>query len=625
MTQGRPKKRSFTIATLVLASLLFGLAAPLFFDVRQINLDFEPSGVVAAPRDQFDVGTPLPLHSLSQTVITTGRLLQVFPTGRKFSGTEAQAILKKGAARLALENAEVQVGGDASGVEGVGDAPWMARQAPIVSALTSLRFLDLTVHQSRIVLNLPGGYREVLDNANLLVTGTSGSTLSISGNGHWRGQDVKILIETGRARPAAAEIPVSFRLDGDLISIKFSGLLQRRGDPKILGDIDVSITRIRAFSDALNVGWPALSNDGEFILRGPVDWSQDAVAFKRASVQLDGNEANGALTLKRNKGLPLLSGTLAFDQFRLARTPLEQQEQHQPKPESWWAWVRRFWSTPMVKFLNADLRLSANEVVVGKTQLGKAAATLSLRHGKLSAQLASLTFDGGSGNGQINMDFNGLAPRTTLRGRLLGAPIGELSSALFGNSRLEGRADVTLDLTTHGSELRPMLESVAGTIDLKLKDSGGVINLDLEALAVEPIARPPAGQISDVPAKLIETILKGKTKLQALDVSIAVDAGRAECVKFVGKFDGRLAQLAGRFDLATQRMDVRGLVHADVRKPDADGKDKPIAPEVAGRQISLRGPWSMPLVELSEVKGRPEDLAAELRKKRTEKKFGGAE
>ncbi len=618
MKMSRPRKRYYSIAVVVLASLIIGLAAPFFFDAKRLKIDFEsfdfePGGVVAAPRDQFDVSSPLPVHDLTETQITSGRLSLVFPSARGYSGREAQALLDKGSGKLAINDGEIHIGGFGTYNHRQEPTQQPVTQAPIVTALLNSRFVELEIGNSKINVRLPGGYSETFREANLRVIQPEESSLTITGTAIWRGQEVRLTLQTGRQHARDSEMPILFKMDAPALSVKFSGALQRKGEAKLVGETEISIPALKDFVQILNVAWPVTSTDGGSLsLSGPLNWSSEMIAFERAAVRIDDNDANGALTIKRSGGLPLVSGTLAFDRLDLTSIGKPTKTEERLLPRNWWDTVKQVWSIPLVKFFDADLRLSAKEIQVGRTQVGKVAATLSLREGKLSAQLANLNYDGGSGSGQLTTDFNGLAPRTTVRGRLLGVPLGDLASTMFGVRRIEGRADVTLDLTAHGSELRAMLESMSGQVAVQLAKDGAV-GLDLTAFSLAPLKSDGTTDPAATAHRLLRDALQGTTQITSLNMDVSIEAGRAECKKFSATFDDRVAKIAGRFDLAMQRMDVRALVHSRIT---ADGSAGASAEQkLEGRRITLRGPWRLPHIEMADVKGRPDELAAALQDK----------
>ncbi len=605
MTRSMPRKRRFVILPILLAGLFAGLAVPLVFKSDRIAFDFEPAGVVAAPHDRYEIGAPLPVHEFSRTVVTSGRLIQVKPPGREMSGKEARSSLQNGTARLALQNAELNIGDPVNGFDAAPYPRYRAVPPPLVAALRELKFLELNIGKGRIKALFPGGFEERLSNAELLVIGRDQHAVSIRGTATWRGQAVAIEVDTGRVRPEEGAMPIIFKMRGRSILVSFTGTLKRQSGLRLEGKTSITISDVKAFASAQFISWPSLFSTSAVSLSGEMDWSDNGIAFKKANVELDNNDATGALTIKRTTGTranrhSLISGTLAFDRLSLTTVKNDKSRDDSRLPTGWWDAITSIWTIPVAKFFDADLRISANEVVVGDAELGKAAATVSLRNGKLSAQLAKLEFDGGTGDGQLTMNFNDLLPRALIRGRVQGVPLGDLSSALLGVRRIEGRANVTLDLESQGSELRPMMSGLTGKLQVSLAEPG-VVGLDVGAF-VRPLAAN-AGQKNLSESKIrLGAALQGTTQIDRLEVALNISNGVAECVRFDAGMGGKVAKIAGRIGFADRQMDLRALIYDHPARKVGE-LNEPRDGLITARRVSVSGSLLGPTVTSYDVRG----------------------
>ena len=572
--------------------------------MRSVDFAFDSGGVVAAPRGHFQVGAPIPVHALTATSIQSGRILQVPPNGKTLTGSEANGLLAKGKADLVLDRVDLSVGNpSARGAEPYRGG-FVSPDAPIVAALVARNFASLSVRDSRVSVTLPNGRRERLFNVNLKIKPQGRNAVTAEGTAIWRGQDIKFSIETGTLSEAGLTMPVSLKLEGPLISVRFDGTIDKKDGLQLNGKADLAAPSLRRLARLLGAAWPDGAGLEKVSLSGPVNWTKASLAFPKANVRLDGNVGVGAIAIKSDTAIPQLSGTLAFEQFDMTSYAASNSGRDASAKSIWWDAITSAWSMPLARHFSADLRLSAKQTVFAGHQIGKAAATVSLRNGKFSAQLASLAFEGGSGSGQLTVDFNGLVPRTTMRGKLINAPLGDLASALFGRRSIEGRATITADLHAQGSNFHPMLNDMSGKVNVDL-ENGGAIGLDLKRfLSTEP------GISERLPSALLRGAVQGTTEVDKLDLDIEFKDGHVICRKLEVLFDNRIARVAGEIDLRERQADVRAVVHPEIARSD-DGK--PVSQEpIQGHRIKLRGPWDSSKVALSKLVGGADEFAAAL-------------
>lgn len=599
-----PQKRQLTVVLVVLAWLVIGLSMPLFLDARKADFSFDASGVVAAPRGHFQVGAPIQLHALTAAFIQSGRVVQIPPGGRVLTGSEANELLQSGNADLLLDRIDLAIG-DYSGVGPIVDySSSTTPAAPVVAALVTRRFASLTVRDSRVAVVLPSGRREQLTDVNLKVEPQGRAAITASGTANWRGHNVKLAIETQKVSDSGRSMPLKVTIEGELLSASFSGVVDKKGGLQFTGKADISAPSLRSLARLLGAAWPDGAGLEKVSLKGPINWTKASLSFPKAEVELDGNVGVGVIAIKSDITVPQLSGTLAFDQFNLSPYATAKPQTTAQTYSVWWDAITSAWSMPLARHFSADFRLSAKETLFDGYSMGKAAATISLKSGKFSAQLASLAFDGGSGSGQLTVDFNGLFPRTTVRGKLVNAPLGDIASALFGTRSVEGRATMTADLQAYGSDFAPMLENTSGTLKVDLED-GGAIGLDFNGFLSDESA---ADQRE--PSALLRNAMQGTTQVDRLNLDVKIDNGTVFCRKFVIAFDKSVARVAGDIDLRKRTADVRAVVHPEIPQ-SKDGIPVKYEP-LQGHKIKLQGPWTSSKVALSKLVGGPHEFSAAL-------------
>ena len=128
--------------------------------------------------------------------------------------------------------------------------------------------------------------------------------------------------------------------------------------------------------------------------------------MEKAKITLDGNEASGTLALVVAGPRPLIDATLAFGSLDI--TPYVDGAKSQSfvfdrQTNSWSVFDLSF---PLMKHVDADLRVSAPKVAVKGYALGRGAATITMRSGKLQADIAELELPMGIASAQLTADVN---------------------------------------------------------------------------------------------------------------------------------------------------------------------------------------------------------------------------
>jgi len=135
--------------------------------------------------------------------------------------------------------------------------------------------------------------------------------------------------------------------------------------------------------------------------------------------------------------------------------------------------------------VNGSIRIGALQV--SNLKLEKINAKLALAGGKLEVAPLSLNLYEGSTSGSLSVNANGNA--VALKQALVGVSINPLMKDLVAKDLLEGKGNVTLDVSTRGDTVGAMKKALGGSASLALKD-GAVKGINL------------AQSLRDVKAKL---------------------------------------------------------------------------------------------------------------------------
>ncbi|RZI38720.1 hypothetical protein EGT07_32760, partial [Herbaspirillum sp. HC18] len=125
-----------------------------------------------------------------------------------------------------------------------------------------------------------------------------------------------------------------------------------------------------------------------------------------------------------------MDGTLAFSTFDLLPyyEGLRPQTFGFERPST--AWSNLDLTFPLIRYIDTDLRISTPKVTFKGFDLGRTAATLTVRSGKLLADIAEVELGAGTASLQVTADTTGLVPRYGLKGKLENLDAAQMAAAL---------------------------------------------------------------------------------------------------------------------------------------------------------------------------------------------------
>lgn len=574
MSQKRWARR-FSAVVALAAWLGLGLAAPIIISLY--TSDRVADAVEASPSDAFTISDPITMAGSPGIRVERGTISLVDQHGKAVPGAGS---ITDGAVAgghvVRLTNATVALAGTAQ------LAP--ARQAglaPLAEALANGRFETLSLRRSTVTLAMLGDTPEVLTEVDAEVSLRRRGQISIKGSGLLRGQRVTLeatanVSQLERKPGEPQRLPMKLGLKGNDLDFAFDGrMLIERDGLGLQGQGELSVPSIRRAARWLGAYWPAGPGLRDMTVRGQISVTRSAIAFERASFRMDGNESTGVVGLRVGTARPVVFGTLAYK--LIDAKPYLTDSPSDSEPLTWSALAAGVLSVPLGLHLDADLRLSADRVAVGGIELGRSAATVTLKDGRLLADLAELKFNGGEGAGQLTADFTGLLPRVTLRGKLERIEAGPLSNAVLGRQLLQGQANVVADLAGAGSTLRDLIHGLAGKVTVKVQD-GARLGVDLRAMSVAARAKSFVGW---------EPGLRGVSSFDEIDLRMVLRDGAMVTESAEARAGDNVWSATGIANILTERIDLR-LSHTSGTSPAA--KTKPTA------VLELRGPLRTPSV-----------------------------
>ena len=571
--------RFATLALATLACLLLAVLAPMLSIQRATDEPFSGYTVMASPRDMHVITTPIRLSDAPDLTLNRGTL---YADGNATAGTPISRFVLDGPV-FYLNASGLRTG--ASSFEASLAGPSIDTVAPLlVDQLTAMGFDTLTLRRGTLYVTAADGSWETISDIQAELTGRRKGQVSGRGSFTIRGQRLAFdaTLAPGAEKRNPPRWPMKLTLKGDLLEASFDGHLDVAESLQLSGQAELSTPSVRRGVRWFGVPVPSSEGLNAASVKGQINWSRHTLAFEDAKVTLDGNEASGALVLHVGGDRPLIDGALAFNALDL--TPYVEAARSQSflfdrQTASWSAFDLSF---PVIRHFDADLRISAPKVAIKGYGLGSGAATITVRSGKLLADIAELELYSGKVGVQVTVNTNELVPRYTLRGKVESFEAGPAGTALFGATVLTGRSTLSLDLTAAGQTPAEIVRGLSGKVALTMTE-GGRVGVDIRALRAAAKADGQAGW---------GLLAKGQTGLEQIEARALVRDG-VLITETVQARSGALGVTAsGRVDLAERTLDL----HLSV-KPNVPA-DKPLKPaDMAGAEaVTVRGFWQEPFV-----------------------------
>jgi AsmA protein len=421
------------------------------------------------------------------------------------------------------------------------------------------------------------GLAETLDGVELSLAWPSiAKSFGATGQFVWRGEKIEASVSIGDFFSAlkGERSGLKLRVAGALLKAAFDGQLSHHPTLKVEGTLAADSPSLR---NALQ--WAGLKplpggGLGRFALKAQTNVISNTVAFAGVNLELDGNAAEGVLTLIAD-GRPLLQGTLAAEEIDIA--PYMSTVELMAANERGWS------RTPIVldglNGFDMDLRLSAARIALTSTKVGRTAVAASVRDGRFAVTIGESQAFGGVVKG--SMGIAKAEPGAEVKAQLQFTDVDLESSVatVFGIRRLEGRGNLTLTMEASGRDVLALTRAVSGSATLTAT-RGALNGVDVEQLLRRLERRPLSGG---------GEFRSGRTPFDRLAIAVKVADGIAiaEDVQLEGGAI-RLA-LGGSASIPTRELDMKGvatLVSVPVR-------DSAVPFELP---FVVRGRWEDPIM-----------------------------
>lgn len=596
MTGNADRRRPWPVAIALIAAIGAALVAPVMIGARK-GEPIPGAFVRASSHESIAITAPIPLGGSSLLVLERGTIALVGSSNEGPRGQLLRALTAGKDVDLVLDGARLVVDRPADS----NPSPAAGAEAPedlraVATSLAGFEFRKLTILDSVLAIKQSDGTHETVSLIDMEMAPGRGGLVAAKGQIEYRGRrfDLDLTFAAPSSGNGDAPLRVRAAAKGEGVSLSFDGPLALGERPRLTADnAMLSVDDLHGFAAWLGMSWPQAQGLGQFTAHGSLVLDERSASFEHAEFTLDGNKAMGTLMVKLGAERPAIEGTLAFSSFDVSP--------YAAPPRSYalalvWDWISSRFPTDasapsFLHGMDADIRLSAANVTSGSDRLGRVAASLSVRDGKLYGELAELDLEqGGRGEAQFTVDATDGSPRYTLRAELKDMDLSVMAASRLGPSAIEGRGDIRLDLTAAGTGETEITKSLSGKLALDI-DDGVRIGLDLDALA-------PSEAAAVAPGAGWGAASSGSTMLSRLAARLTVDRG------IVAADDVEAATGDNRLVTATGQVDIdRGLLDLIVSVDTAPGAGSTAAnaATTAPRAFKLEGSWKAPAITRTEA------------------------
>ena len=409
-------------------------------------------------------------------------------------------------------------------------------------------FSEIGINDGTIVVRDAGnGYVERFEGVNFQVAWPSISR-SFGANGRltWHDEPVEasFTLTDFLAALSGQRSGVKVRLTGTPLKLAFDGAGSAQPTLKAEGTLSVDAPSLREVMRWTGETKIPFGGFGRFALRAQSTITGGVASLANVNVELDGNSAEGVLTLSTGDHR-MVQGTLAAEGLDL--TPYVSGLRLMANNERG-GWDQLPITLDGLADLNLDLRLSAASIKIAKAQLGRTAVAATMRGGKLDLAIGESQAFGGVVKGAVGLAIANDGVEATSHVQFLDVDLESSLNQMFGIQKIAGRGNLTLNIDGAGGSVLAVTNTLNGTASLNAH-AGALLGVDVEQLLRRLERRPLSGS---------GDFRSGRTPFDQLVLNLTIDRGVVSVDDM--HIDGPAVRLAvgGQASVPLRDLDLKG-------------------------------------------------------------------
>jgi AsmA protein len=399
-------------------------------------------------------------------------------------------------------------------------------------------------------------------------------SFAATGQFDWRGERVDGSISAADfvAMLSGDRSGLKARLASAPLKLAFDGTVANRTSMMMEGTVTVDSLSLRNALRWMGQSVPGGGGFGRFALKARANVVGASIALTNVNVELDGNVAEGVMTVANN-GRQTLQATLAagaldftpyISTFRMLASGARD-------------WNRQLFDLNALSTTDLDMRLSAAKVTVGPTRLGRTAFGANLRGGALALSVGEAQVYGGIAKGSFGIARSDAIADVKAQFQFTDVDLQACASELFGINKLSGRGNLSVSLVASGASPFGLASSIDGSATLTGHD-GAIAGFNVEQLLKRLERRPLSGG---------GNFRSGSTPYDNLTVSVKFNDGVAIAEDVRLESTTTRLTLTGTASVPTREYDLKGVASLTSAPNAPPGFDLPFV---------VQGPWDDPLV-----------------------------
>jgi len=436
---------------------------------------------------------------------------------------------------------------------GDGRSNWSGLVESLAHALTpnpdrAASFSEIGINDGVIVVrDAAKGDVERFDGVNFQIAWPSISR-SFGANGRltWHGEPVEasFALTDFLAALSGQRSGLKVRLTGAPLKLTFDGAASAQPTLKAEGTLSVDAPSLREAMRWTGRTKIPFGGFGHFALRAQSTISGGVASLADVNVELDGNSAEGVLTLSTGDRR-MVQGTLAAEALDL--TPYVSGVRLMANNERG-GWDQSPITLDGLADLNLDLRLSAASIKIAKVQLGRTAVAATMHSGKLDLAIGESQAFGGLVKGAVGFAIAKSGVEATSHVQFLDVDLENCLNQVFGIQKLAGRGNLNLNVDGAGGSVLAVTNTLNGTASLNAH-AGALLGVDVEQLLRRLERRPLSGN---------GDFRSGRTPFDRLVLNLSIDRGVVSVDDM--HIDGPAVRLAvgGQASVPLRDLDLKG-------------------------------------------------------------------
>ncbi len=464
----------------------------------------------------------------------------------------------------------IEIGPDGTTVLGLPPrAPALTVQSPDLPQISILN--------GTIALHFEGSERiEIFSSVNALLD-LSRSALTTSGSFLWRKRPTtaSLFIADPSASEKGVRSDIRLKLKSESLRIGFEGGLAFRNGIQADGVLSIDSENLHAAFAALTLEPPTRGGFGPFSMKAQAQLTPTALALSGLTAKLDGNLAEGALTLAIGTARPTLQGTLASEIADFT-----------PYASGFSATVpgSRDWSSELLDIsgltsFDLDLRLSSKKVIFKKMEFEKAALTATIKNGRFSLSVGGAQAYGGMLRAVASMGPSQQGAEFKFDANVKNFDAEKGFGDIADVRQLEGIGSLSLTVMGAGKSVNAIAHSITGSADVELQNGA------LNGINVEQVLR----RLGRRPLSVLTELRGGRTLFDRFVTRLMIAQGIADFEQSQIESPAFRVTLAGRASIPKRSLDLHGT--ASLKRVDGAGDATSASYDLP---FLIRGSWDDP-------------------------------